>query len=162
MAVDILVLGHHYRGSLHLDILVSSRDSTAYRWQRWVQNARGLHTGASSPLFKIETQQRTIRRTTLECRRDLATSPTPLACLPILWDRASLLAILITSVNYAVIVKMALQTSLSSQGVETYRLNYLSAGLIFLPSGVGGAPVVSDRSLLVVPYDTQIKHPQET
>ncbi|KAK8034733.1 hypothetical protein PG993_009728 [Apiospora rasikravindrae] len=62
--------------------------------------------------------------------------PNPFTCLPILLDKASLLTILITAVNYA--VKMTLQTSLGTLGVETYNLTYLQSGLTYLPSGVGG------------------------
>ncbi|KAK7935451.1 hypothetical protein PG985_000946 [Apiospora marii] len=62
--------------------------------------------------------------------------PNPFACLPILLDKASLLTILITAVNYA--VKMTLQTSLGTLGVETYNLTYLQSGLTYLPSGIGG------------------------
>jgi predicted MFS family arabinose efflux permease len=64
------------------------------------------------------------------------TLPNPLACLPVLASRGSLLVILITAINYA--VKAALQTSLDAQCVELYGLNYLQAGLVYLPSGVGG------------------------
>ncbi|KAK8078926.1 hypothetical protein PG994_002733 [Apiospora phragmitis] len=34
---------------------------------------------------------------------------------------------------------MTLQASLGAQCVEIYRLNYLTAGLVYIPSGVGGA-----------------------
>jgi len=64
------------------------------------------------------------------------TFPNPLACLPVLANKGSLLVILITAINYA--VKAALQTSLDAQCVELYGLNYLQAGLVYLPSGVGG------------------------
>lgn len=62
--------------------------------------------------------------------------PNPLACLPVLANRGSLLVIFITAINYA--VKAALQTSLDAQCVEIYGLNYIQAGLVYLPSGVGG------------------------
>ncbi|CAP70901.1 uncharacterized protein PODANS_3_9580 [Podospora anserina S mat+] len=62
--------------------------------------------------------------------------PNPLACLPVLADRGSLVVILITAINYA--VKAALQTSLDAQATEIYGLSYLQAGLVYLPSGVGG------------------------
>lgn len=62
--------------------------------------------------------------------------PNPLTSLKILSRPGSLTVILITAVTYA--VKMALQTSLSAQCVEIYNLNYLVAGLTYLPSGVGG------------------------
>lgn len=62
--------------------------------------------------------------------------PNPVACLPILAHRHSLAVILIYAITYS--VKMTLQTSLSAQCVEIYRLDYLRAGLIYLPSGVAG------------------------
>ncbi|KAK4172586.1 putative transporter [Triangularia setosa] len=62
--------------------------------------------------------------------------PNPLACFPVLADKGSLVVILITAINYA--VKAALQTSLDAQATEIYRLSYLQAGLVYLPSGVGG------------------------
>lgn len=62
--------------------------------------------------------------------------PKPFTCLPVLLDKASLLTILITAVNY--VAKMTLQTSLGTLGVETYNLTYLQSGLTYLPSGIGG------------------------
>ncbi|AEO62002.1 hypothetical protein MYCTH_2312878 [Thermothelomyces thermophilus ATCC 42464] len=62
--------------------------------------------------------------------------PNPLACLPVLANKGSLLVILITAINYA--VKAALQTSLDAQGSKLYGLNSIQAGLVYLPSGVGG------------------------
>ncbi len=62
--------------------------------------------------------------------------PNPLACLPVLADKGSLLVTLITAINYA--VKAALQTSLDAQCVDLYGLTYIQAGLVYLPSGVGG------------------------
>lgn len=62
--------------------------------------------------------------------------PNPLACLPVLANKGSLMVILITAINYA--VKAALQTSLDAQCVKIYGLNELQAGLVYLPSGVGG------------------------
>jgi len=62
--------------------------------------------------------------------------PNPLACLPVLADTGSLLVIFITAINYA--VKAALQTSLDAQCVDLYGLTSIQAGLVYLPSGVGG------------------------
>lgn len=62
--------------------------------------------------------------------------PNPFACLPILANKQSLIVILLYSITYA--VKMTLQASLGAQCVEIYQLDYLSAGLIYLPSGVSG------------------------
>jgi MFS family permease len=62
--------------------------------------------------------------------------PNPFACLPILANKQSLIVILLYSITYA--VKMTLQASLGAQCVEIYQLDYLNAGLIYLPSGVSG------------------------
>ncbi len=62
--------------------------------------------------------------------------PNPFACLPILADKGSLAVIFLYAVTYS--VKMTLQTSLGAQCVEIYKLDYLNAGLIYLPSGVAG------------------------
>jgi MFS family permease len=62
--------------------------------------------------------------------------PNPFACLPILATKDSLIVIFIYAVTYS--VKMTLQTSLGAQCVEIYQLDYLAAGLIYLPSGVAG------------------------
>ncbi|KAJ0121989.1 hypothetical protein J7T55_002500 [Diaporthe amygdali] len=62
--------------------------------------------------------------------------PNPFACLPILANKQSLVVILLYSITYA--VKMTLQASLGAQCVEIYQLDYLNAGLIYLPSGVSG------------------------
>ncbi|KAB5582349.1 major facilitator superfamily domain-containing protein [Coniochaeta sp. 2T2.1] len=63
--------------------------------------------------------------------------PNPFACLRILGNKESLIVILLYSITYA--VKMALQASLGVQCVEIYQLDYLTAGLIYLPAGVSGA-----------------------
>ncbi|KAI1821718.1 major facilitator superfamily domain-containing protein [Xylaria intraflava] len=63
--------------------------------------------------------------------------PNPLACLPVLCGKGSLAVILIGSITYT--VKMTLQTSLAAQCTDIYDLNYLEAGLIYLPSGIGGS-----------------------
>ncbi|KAK4177901.1 major facilitator superfamily domain-containing protein [Triangularia setosa] len=62
--------------------------------------------------------------------------PKPFACLPILRDKGSLTVTFIYSVICT--VKMTLQTSLGAPCVEIYELNYLDAGLIYLPSGIAG------------------------
>ena len=63
--------------------------------------------------------------------------PNPFTCIPMLFLKGNLVVILIGSITYA--VKMTLQTSLAAQCIEIYDLDYLQAGLIYLPSGVGGA-----------------------
>jgi hypothetical protein len=46
------------------------------------------------------------------------------------------MVIIIYAITYS--VKMTRQTSLGLQCVEVCRLNYLAAGLVYLPSGVAG------------------------
>jgi MFS family permease len=62
--------------------------------------------------------------------------PNPFACLPVLASKESLVVILLYSITYC--VKMTLQASLGAQCVEIYELDYLNAGLIYLPSGIAG------------------------
>jgi hypothetical protein len=54
-----------------------------------------------------------------------------------LFKKGNLTVIVIGSITYT--VKMTLQTSLAAQCIDIYRLDYLQAGLVYLPSGVGGA-----------------------
>lgn len=63
--------------------------------------------------------------------------PNPLKGIPMLFKKGNLTVILIGSVTYT--VKMVLQMSLAAQCIEIYHLYYLQAGLIYLPSGIGGA-----------------------
>ncbi|KAI3546368.1 hypothetical protein CSPX01_04447 [Colletotrichum filicis] len=67
--------------------------------------------------------------------------PNPFACLPILKDRSSLVVILLYGITYS--VKMTLQTSLGAQCLEIYKLDYLTAGLIYIPSGVAGGRILN-------------------
>jgi hypothetical protein len=63
--------------------------------------------------------------------------PNPFNCIPMLFKKANLTVIIIGSITYT--VKMTLQTSLAVQCIDIYHLDYLQAGLVYLPSGVGGA-----------------------
>ncbi|OIW26367.1 MFS general substrate transporter [Coniochaeta ligniaria NRRL 30616] len=63
--------------------------------------------------------------------------PNPFKCIPLLFSKGNFSVIMVGSITYT--VKMTLQTSLAAQCIEVYGLNYLQAGLIYLPSGVGGA-----------------------
>ncbi|KAK1540464.1 hypothetical protein CPAR01_06453 [Colletotrichum paranaense] len=63
--------------------------------------------------------------------------PNPFKCIAMLFSKGNFSVILIGSITYA--VKMTLQSSLSAQCIDVYKLNYLEAGLIYLPSGLGGA-----------------------
>ena len=63
--------------------------------------------------------------------------PNPFISIKILRNKESLLIIIIFAINYA--VKNTLQTSLGSQGIHIYDLDYIQAGLIYLPMGIGSA-----------------------
>lgn len=62
--------------------------------------------------------------------------PNPLACVPMLFDKGSFCTMFFGGVTYA--VKMTIQASLGSQCISIYNLNYLEAGLVYLPAGVAG------------------------
>lgn len=62
--------------------------------------------------------------------------PNPIKCLRILGKKNSLFVILVGSIFYTVFG--CLGASLSAQCIELYSLNYLTGGLIYLPSGIGG------------------------
>lgn len=60
----------------------------------------------------------------------------PLACIPVLLDKGSLSVIMIGLIYYS--ISRALGASLAVQSIEIYNLNYLGAGLVYIPSGVAG------------------------
>ena len=62
--------------------------------------------------------------------------PNPLSCLVALANRSNLIVIIVGGLQYMVFGCLA--ASLSAQMITTYSLNYLTAGLVYLPSGVGG------------------------
>lgn len=62
--------------------------------------------------------------------------PNPLACVPMLFEKGSFCTMFFGGVTYA--VKMTIQASLGSQCISIYNLNYLEAGLVYLPAGVAG------------------------
>ena len=64
-------------------------------------------------------------------------------------SKGNFTVIMIGSITYA--VKMTLQTSLAAQCTGLYNLDYLQAGLIYLPSGVGGA-AASYATGMIGPY----------
>ncbi|KAL2290346.1 hypothetical protein FJTKL_15480 [Diaporthe vaccinii] len=63
-------------------------------------------------------------------------TPNPLACVPMLFEKGSFCTMFFGGVTYA--VKMTIQASLGSQCISIYNLNYLEAGLVYLPAGVAG------------------------
>ncbi|KAL8850035.1 MAG: hypothetical protein Q9221_004961 [Calogaya cf. arnoldii] len=62
--------------------------------------------------------------------------PKPLAGLSIVMDKKSALTMVIGGIFYTVFSCLA--ASLSTTCIDLYGLNYLEAGLIYLPAGVGG------------------------
>lgn len=76
--------------------------------------------------------------------------PNPFKCLALLLRKGNCTIILVGSITYA--VKMTLQASLGTQCIDIYNLNYLQAGLIYLPSGVGGAVAAILTGPLLAPH----------
>jgi MFS family permease len=73
--------------------------------------------------------------------------PNPLACLPMLAYKNNLHLVLFSSITYA--LRMTLQASLGSQCPGLYNLDYLQAGLMFLPPGVAGAVAAKLQGVLI-------------
>jgi MFS family permease len=97
--------------------------------------ARGIYWSVVSPKASRSTRQSqgdAEPREKRGCR-----FPNPLTCLPVLMDKGSLFSILIGALQYVNV--MTLQTSLASLSIEVYNLNYLQAGLIYIPCGVCSA-----------------------
>ena len=63
--------------------------------------------------------------------------PNPFSCLTTLFQRCTFIIILVGSLQSALFNSIA--ASLSSQMIHIYSLTYLTAGLSYLPSGLGGA-----------------------
>lgn len=62
--------------------------------------------------------------------------PNPFVCLRLLLNRPTSIIISVGSIQYAIF--SALGTSLATKMATVYSLDYLEAGLIYLPAGVGG------------------------
>lgn len=101
--------------------------------------ARGVHKS----LFDCFTEDRRTKPAQLVddvpvvTKRRMRRFPNPFKCIPMLFRKGNLVVIVIGSITYT--VKITLQTSLAAQCIEIYNLDYLQAGLVYLPSGVGGA-----------------------
>ncbi|KAL8791007.1 MAG: hypothetical protein Q9195_006081 [Heterodermia aff. obscurata] len=63
--------------------------------------------------------------------------PNPFSCLTTLFQRGTFIVILVGSLQSSLFNSIA--ASLSSQMIHIYSLTYLTAGLSYLPSGLGGA-----------------------
>ena len=136
----------------------SITDSLGWRWIFWFLAILTTSHFLIMVLFFPETQRKIVgngsirpqgiywsllalsNREQLVERKDKAETtrhwPNPLTCLKILFDVESLMVISLYSITYA--TKMATQASLGAQCVKIYDLDYLTAGLLYLPSGVAG------------------------
>lgn len=96
-------------------------------------------TGVHKSLFDTLTRDRKERfDREQEPRRDRKHHiPNPFKCIVMLFSKGNFTVIMIGSITY--MVKMTLQASLATQCIDVYGLDYLQAGLIYLPSGIGGA-----------------------
>ncbi|KAK8016749.1 hypothetical protein PG993_014938 [Apiospora rasikravindrae] len=94
-------------------------------------------SGFRRSIFGLFVRDRTREAASPPPRKRHYHIPNPFVCIKLLCDKANLSVICIGSITYT--VKMALQTSLAAQCVDIYRLDYLQAGLVYIPSGVGGA-----------------------
>jgi MFS family permease len=97
--------------------------------------ARGIHRSAFDSFTRNRKAKGDQERGTVDRRKHHI--PNPFKCILMLRSKGNLAVIMIGSITY--VVKMMLQTSLAAQCTGVYNLNYLQAGLIYLPSGVGGA-----------------------
>ena len=62
--------------------------------------------------------------------------PNPLSCLESLFQKATIIVLAVGGLQYTIFGCLA--ASLSSQMIHIYSLNYLTAGLMYLSSGIGG------------------------
>ncbi|KAL2126536.1 hypothetical protein VTI74DRAFT_743 [Chaetomium olivicolor] len=101
--------------------------------------AKGIHKSLFDALTRNRTcvgdQQAGGREATK--KRKSCHFPNLFKCIPMFFKKGNLTVILIGFITYT--VKMVLQSSHPAQCIEIYQLDYLQAGLIYLPSGVGGA-----------------------
>lgn len=62
--------------------------------------------------------------------------PNPVACLHVLWNKNTASIIFVGSILYTTFCCVA--ASMSTLFIKVYDLNYLNAGLVYLPLGIGG------------------------
>lgn len=62
--------------------------------------------------------------------------PNPLRCLDTLFQKDTIIVLAVGGLQYTIFGCLA--ASLSTQMIHLYSLNYLTAGLMYLPSGIGG------------------------
>lgn len=108
-------------------------------WAGRFERIREEHTCTAPIILSYEDEQQEGRRAREPAQRSRKLRlPNPLACLGILLhSKGSLTVVAINAVNSA--VKAAMQAVLGAQCVRIYGLTYLQAGLIYIPSGLGGS-----------------------
>ncbi|KAK8075421.1 hypothetical protein PG997_010084 [Apiospora hydei] len=94
-------------------------------------------SGIRRSLFELVVKDRTRDEEEKGARKRQYRVPNPFICIRLLCNKANFSIICIGSITYT--MKMTLQTSLAAQCVDLYQLDYLQAGLVYIPSGVGGA-----------------------
>ena len=62
--------------------------------------------------------------------------PNPLSCLITLFNKSNFIVLMVGGLQYTIFGCLA--ASLSTQMIHLYSLNYLTAGLLYIPSGIGG------------------------
>ncbi len=114
--------------------------------------AKGLHRS----LFDVFTKSRRAESSLAADAKDGAAGkrrncrfPNPSKCIPMLFKKGNLTVIVIGSITYT--VKMTLQMSLAAQCIEIYHLDYLQAGLLYLPSGVAALSRRTAKVIISLP-----------
>jgi multidrug resistance protein len=97
-----------------------------------VRPDRGINRSVYDLLFRRHTDR---PRKMRESRGKLSLL-SPLKSLTALCDYANLIVIVVGGITYT--VNGCLAASLSAQVIQVYSLNYLTAGLTYLPAGIGG------------------------
>ncbi|KAI6378421.1 hypothetical protein MCOR25_002288 [Pyricularia grisea] len=100
---------------------------------------RGLHRSLFDALNRHSRQEEMagIERRPAPVAKEKLRFPNPFKSLTMLFSKGNFSVIMAGSITYT--VKMTLQSSFAAQCIDVYDLDYLQAGLIYLPSGIGGA-----------------------
>lgn len=107
--------------------------------RRVVGNGSVKATGVHRSLFDLVSRDRKTADNQAQAVRHgrKLFVPNPFKCIAMLFFKGNSTVIFIGSITY--LIKMTLQTSLAAQCIDVYGLDYLQAGLVYLPSGIGGA-----------------------
>jgi MFS family permease len=98
--------------------------------------------GALSPRSRLNwtlysivmKRENTVKRSTADPK--MTRIPNPLACLKLLFQKPTFIIITVGSIQYA--IYSVLGTSIATEMAQLYSLDILTAGLLYLPAGVGG------------------------